>query len=52
VDLREVGWGGMDWLDLARDRDQWKAFVNTAVNLGFHKMSRNSSVSEWLAASE
>jgi hypothetical protein len=32
-DLRERGWGGMDWIDLAQDRDQWKALVNTVMNL-------------------
>jgi hypothetical protein len=31
--LREIGWGGMDWIDLAQDRDQWRALVNTAMNL-------------------
>jgi hypothetical protein len=29
MDLREIGWGGMDWIDLAQDRDQWRALVNT-----------------------
>jgi hypothetical protein len=33
MDLREIGWGGMDWIDLAEDRDQWMAFVNTIMNL-------------------
>jgi hypothetical protein len=29
IDLREIGWDGMDWIDLAQDRDQWMALVNT-----------------------
>jgi hypothetical protein len=33
MDLRETGWVGMDWIDLAQDRDQWRALVNTAMNL-------------------
>jgi hypothetical protein len=33
MDLREVGWGGTDWIDLAQIRDQWKALVNTLMNL-------------------
>ena len=33
MDLREIGWGGMAWIDLAQDRDQWKAIVNTVMNL-------------------
>jgi hypothetical protein len=33
VNLREIGWSGMDWIDLAQDRDQWRALVNTVVNL-------------------
>jgi hypothetical protein len=31
--LREIGWGGMDWIDLARDRDQLRAFLNTVMKL-------------------
>jgi hypothetical protein len=31
MDLREIGWDGMDWIDLAQDRDQWKALVNFRV---------------------
>jgi hypothetical protein len=31
--LREIGWDGMDWIDLAQDRDRWKAPVNTVMNL-------------------
>jgi hypothetical protein len=33
VDLREIGWCGMDWIDLAQDRDQWMALVNMVMNL-------------------
>jgi hypothetical protein len=33
MDLREIGWGGMDWIDLAQNRDQWRALVNTVMNL-------------------
>jgi hypothetical protein len=31
--IREIGWGGMDWINLAQDRDQWMALVNTVMNL-------------------
>jgi hypothetical protein len=33
MDLREIGWGGMDWIGLAQDGDQWRAPVNTVMNL-------------------
>jgi hypothetical protein len=33
MDIREIGWGGMDWIDLAQDMDQWWALVNTVMNL-------------------
>jgi hypothetical protein len=33
MDLREIGWGGMDWIDLAQNRDQWRAVVNTVRNI-------------------
>jgi hypothetical protein len=42
IDLREIGWDGMDWIDLAQDRDQWRALVNTVLAFGFHKMLGNS----------
>jgi hypothetical protein len=31
--ILEIGWGGMDWIDLAQDRNQWRALVNTVMNL-------------------
>jgi hypothetical protein len=33
MDLREIGWDGMEWIDLAQDRDQRRALVNTVMNL-------------------
>jgi hypothetical protein len=33
MDLREIGEDGMDWIDLAQDRDQWRALVNTVTNI-------------------
>jgi hypothetical protein len=33
MDHREIGWSSMDWIDLAQDRDQWRALVNTVMNL-------------------
>jgi hypothetical protein len=33
IDLREIGWDGVDWMDLAQDRDQRRALVNTVMNL-------------------
>jgi hypothetical protein len=33
MDLREIGWGDMEWIDLAQDRDHWRALVNSVMNL-------------------
>jgi hypothetical protein len=33
MDLREIGWDGMDWIDLTVDRDRWRALVNMVKNL-------------------
>jgi hypothetical protein len=33
MDLREIGWDSMDWIDLAQDKDQWRALVNTVMDL-------------------
>jgi hypothetical protein len=33
TNLKEIGWNGMDWIDLAHNRNQWRALVNTVMNL-------------------
>jgi hypothetical protein len=33
MDLREIKWDSMDWIDLAQDMDQWRALVNAVMNL-------------------
>jgi hypothetical protein len=33
MDLRQIGWDVVDWMDIAQDRDQWRALVNTILNL-------------------
>jgi hypothetical protein len=35
MDLREIGWDAMDWIDLAQSRDYWRALVNKVMNLRF-----------------
>jgi hypothetical protein len=41
--LREIGWDGVDWIDMAQDRDQWRALVNTVLNLRVHHKMLGSS---------
>jgi hypothetical protein len=33
MDLREIRWSGVDWIDLAQDRDQWRALVKKVMTL-------------------
>jgi hypothetical protein len=33
MDLREIGWGSVEWIQLAQDRDRWRAVVNAVMNL-------------------
>jgi hypothetical protein len=41
IDLGEVGWGDVDWIGLAKDRNEWKAPVKAVMTFGFHKMLGN-----------
>jgi hypothetical protein len=51
TDLGEIGWGGMDWINLAQNRDQWQALVKM-ITFWYYKMLGNSCVAEQLAASQ
>jgi hypothetical protein len=33
MDFKEIGWDGVDWIDMTQDGDQWRALVNTILNL-------------------
>jgi hypothetical protein len=44
MDFREIGWDGMDWIDLTQDRNQWRAFVRAVITSRFHNMLESSSV--------
>jgi hypothetical protein len=44
MDSREIGWDGMDWIDLAQDKDQWRALVNTVMNLRARKLLSNCTI--------
>jgi hypothetical protein len=46
MDLREIGWDCIDWINLAQDRHQWRALVNTVMN--FSGSIKFWEVLEWL----
>jgi hypothetical protein len=33
MDLGDIGWGGMDWIDLVQDREHWRVLLNTVMNV-------------------
>jgi hypothetical protein len=41
MDLREIGWDAVDWIDMAQDIDQWRALVNMVLNL---RLPKNAGV--------
>jgi hypothetical protein len=41
IGLRKIGWEGVDWIFLAHDRDQWRAAMNTVMNLRVSQKARN-----------
>jgi hypothetical protein len=46
IDVREIGWDGKDWIDLAEDRDQWRALLYMVMN--FSVSIKCWEVLEWL----
>jgi hypothetical protein len=52
MDLREIGWDDINWIDLDQNKGQWMALVNKVMNLRVHKMLENSRVTAQLVASQ
>jgi hypothetical protein len=44
MDLGEVGWGDVDWIGLAQDRNRWRALVNSVLNLRVPQNAGNHSI--------
>jgi hypothetical protein len=51
MDLGEVGWGDVDWIGLAKDRDRWRALVNSVLNLRVPWKLSSSLASSGLSSS-
>jgi hypothetical protein len=50
MDLRAIGSGVMEWIDLAQDKDNWRVLVNTVMDLGFRNMLVNFRIVKQLVA--
>ena len=51
MDLNEISWQDVDWIDLAQNKDKWGTFVHAVINFGLHKMRRISLLPEDLGFS-
>jgi hypothetical protein len=51
MDLEEVEWGDVDWIGLAKERNRWRAVVNSVMNLWVPKILGNYRVASQLVAS-
>jgi hypothetical protein len=52
MDLREVWWEDVDWMYVVQDRDQWRALMNTVINIRFHKRQEIRLIDERLLDSQ
>jgi hypothetical protein len=50
IDLKEIGWDGKNWIDLAKDTDQWMTLVKTVMKFRVHKLLGISLVAAQMAA--